>query len=159
VIELKEEHFTTHGLIIPPRFKDLNLTAKFYWLRLPITLSPMENYAFTKLQCAVEFNSGATSGHLRPKAHLILPDRKFQQLLEVSESFEFEVPSGGLKLEAGEAKLKTGASVDAKIAAKMDFAAGSFTYRVKKTKLDHSPAGTEKVFWRTQSSFRKTIRT
>jgi hypothetical protein len=156
VIELKEEHFTAHGLAVPPRFKDLSLTAKFYWLRLPITLSPMEDHPFTKLECAVEFNSDTTSAHLRPKAHLILPDRKFQQLAEFSdglelrigENFEFEASAGKLKLGAGEAKLETGAGVDAKVAAKLGFAAGPFTYRVKKAKLDHSTAGTEKVFWR-----------
>lgn len=156
ILELKEDHFTAHGLTVPPRFKDMSQQARFYWLRLPLTLAPMENYPFTKLECAVEFNPGVNEGHLRPTAQMILPDRKFQQLLAVNDSlelrigenFEFEATTGNVKLAAGAGKTEAEAGVEAKAAAQLGFVAGPFVHRVKKALLEHSPTGTEKVIWR-----------
>lgn len=156
VLELKEAHFVDHGLTVPKRFKDLNKDSRFYWLRLPVTLSPMENHPFSKLECAIEFNPGSDEGHLRPKAHMILPDRKFRQLLQINDSlelnigenFEFEAGMAELNEESAAGKLKAKAAVDAKAAAKLGLVAGPFTYRMRKALLEHSPAGTEKVFWR-----------
>jgi hypothetical protein len=156
IVKLEEEHFTKHGLAVPARFKDLSERFRFYWVRFPITLAPLENRPFNKLEYAVEFNPGVSEGHLRPRAHLILPDRKIKQLLEINnslevqigENFEFEVATGKIDAQLGAAQAKVEAGVEAKAAAKMGFVAGPFKYTVKKAELEHSPAGTEKVFWR-----------
>jgi hypothetical protein len=156
VVKLEEEHFTKHGLVVPSRFKDLSKRFRFYWVRFPITLAPLENRPFNKLEYAVEFNPGVADGYLRPRAHLILPDRKIKQLLEINnglevqigENFEFEVASGKIDVQLGGAQAKVEAGVEAKAAAKMGLVAGPFKYSVKKAELEHSPAGTEKVFWR-----------
>ncbi len=187
VIELQETHFTEHQLPVPPRFRDLSKDHRFYWARFPITLHPSANRAFTKLECAVEFNPGA-EGPLRPRAQTILPDRKFQQLLQanmglelkIGESFEFELagmsvppsPSPGLPVPGQHGQgtppsptpagptapqgpqsiplpvPKIGGSVDARVAASAGLVAGPFLYRVMKALIEHSPTGTEKVFWR-----------
>jgi hypothetical protein len=62
----------------------------------------------------------------------------------IGENFEFEATTP--PLDAGLAKAEAG--VDAKAAAQLGFVAGPFKHSVKKAELEHSPAGTEKVFWR-----------
>jgi hypothetical protein len=156
VIELQAKHFTDHGLGVPKRFLDLNKSFRFFWLRLPITLSPLERLPFTKLECAIEFNPRTDEAALRPRAQLILPHKKFQQILEVNgsvelrigESFDFEAVTEKLEAQTGVANVKASAGVEARQAAHLGVVAGPFTYRMKRAILDHSPAGTEKVFWR-----------
>ena len=156
VIRLEEEHFTKHGLPVPLRFQELNRQNQFFWLRFPITLFAPEDMPFNKLECAVEFNPGVADGYLRPRAQMILPDRKFKQYFEantgfelrINENFEFESGSPKLDLSAGDAHVKGQAAADAKAAGKLGFVAGPFTYRLKKATVDHSPVGTEKVLWR-----------
>ena len=46
VLELNEKCFTATGLPIPPHFKALSKQSKFYWLRFPVTLFPLENMPF-----------------------------------------------------------------------------------------------------------------
>jgi len=155
VLRLEEKHFADHGLPVPRRFQDLSQEYRFYWLHFPMTLKPLENSPFVKLKCAVEFNPGIADGRLRPRAHMILPDKKFKQLLEfndslelrIGENFEFEAASEDLALQAGELKATGKASVDAKVAGNVGLLAGPFTYRLKRAQVDHSPVGTEKVFW------------
>jgi hypothetical protein len=156
VLPLDEKNFTEHGMEVPRRFQDLIQKYKFYWLHFPITLSPLQNMPFVKLQCAVEFNPGVTEGHLRPLAHMIFPDRKFQQLLELSDSlelgidenFEFNAGTGKLEGQAGLATAKGEAGVGAKAKGKLGLVIGPFKHTWKKAQIEHSPAGTEKVFWR-----------
>lgn len=150
IVPMAAEHFTAAGLKTPDRFVELSKTHRFYWVRIPFTLKPMDNLPFTRLKCGIEFNPGEGAGHLRPVAQMILPDRKFQKLLEshtrltldIGEDFEFEAKGEG---EAGGAKVAGG--VDVKAAAGAGFTAGPFTYTLKKAKLDHTGSGTEKVFW------------
>jgi hypothetical protein len=145
VLQLKEEHFTQHGLEVPQRFHELGEHYRFYWLYFPITLFPLENFPFAKIELAVEFNPGVAEGHLRPRAHMILPDKKFEQLLEFSnslevgigEDFEFKATSGAI-----------GADVEARLAGKLGLVAGPFKYTLKKALIEHSAVGAEKVFWR-----------
>jgi hypothetical protein len=156
IVELEERHFTEHGLTVPIQFKDLSKQYKFYWIYFPITLFAAPNMPFHKLECAVEFNPGTTDAHLRPRAHLILPDRKFQQLLElkdsielqIDEDFEFSADTGALDVQVGQVKAKAKAGVEAKAAGKFGLMVGPFTYCLKKALIEHSPIGAEKVFWR-----------
>lgn len=160
VIQLKEEHFSEHGFDAPKRFKDLSKLYRFYWLRIPLTLQPAENMPFVKLQCAVEFNPDTREGHLRPRAHMILPDRKFKKLLELSDSlelgigenFEFEAAAGIPKLQAGKLKAEAEGGVSAKAAGRLGFIVGPFTYTLKRAQVEHSPTDTEKVFWRLEGA-------
>lgn len=161
VLELQERHFTDHGLTVPTRFKDQKKDSRFYWIRFPVTLASLQDQPFHKLECAIEFNPGVQEGHLRPRTQMILPDRKFRTLAEsdtslelrIGENFEFEVATGKVDLELADAKLKSGAGVDAKLAAKAGFVAGPFKHSVTKAELEHSPAGAEKVFWRMSAGF------
>ena len=155
VIRLEEEHFTKHGLPVPVRFQELNRQNQFFWLRFPITLFAPEDMPFNKLECAVEFNPGVADGYLRPRAQMILPDRKFKQAsrptrgfeLRINENFEFEAGSPKLDLEAGDARRQRPGRRRRQGRRQMGFVAGPFTYRLKKAIVDHSPVA-RKVLWR-----------
>jgi hypothetical protein len=156
VLPLKPEHFELHGMKTPTRFTDLSRDHRFFWVRFPLTLRPLENRPFVKLQCGVEFNPGVSEGHLRPVAQMILPDRKFQSLLEantrvtlaIGEDFEFKAAgSADMDAAAGGTAASAKGAVDAKLAASAGFTAGPFSYTLKRARVDHSPTGTEKVFW------------
>jgi hypothetical protein len=115
---------------VPVRFKALSTDFSFYWMRFPMILKPPDNLPYVKLEFAVEFNPDTKAGHLRPRAHTILPDRKFAQQLEVSgsldihlgEDLEFEAGAGVDKVELppivpGVGAIAGGrAAVDAKLA-------------------------------------------
>jgi hypothetical protein len=156
VVELAKDHFTSQGLKVPPLYEQRVRDHRYIWLRFPVTLFPPEDIPFYKLECAVEFNRGEAQGYLRPRAQLILPDKKFKKYFEadtglevrIGENFEFEASIPKIGGEAGGAKVKLGGDVDAKAAAKLGFVAGPFHYSMKKAILDHSGIGTEKVIWR-----------
>ena len=156
IVKLEKSHFETRGLRVPAQFDELTKRYSFYWLRFPITLAAPPQLPYRKLECAIELNPDEARPHLRPRAHSILPDRKFQDAMKIEtgleihigENFEFEagLPKVTAPTPVGQASVA--ASVDAKAAAKMGVVAGPFEYRFRKAKLTHSPAGTEKVLWR-----------
>jgi hypothetical protein len=156
IVPLKAEHFELHGVKAPARFTDLSQNHRFYWIRFPLTLRPADNKPFVKLQCAVEFNPGKDPGHLRPVAQMILPDKRFQTLLQgnasltlgIGEDFEFKA-SGAQDIAVPVANVAAAAkgSVDVKVAGAAGMAVGPFTYTLKKARINHSGSGTERVFW------------
>jgi hypothetical protein len=165
VLPLEARHFSAHGLKVPARFTDLSAGHRFYWLRLPLALHPRAGLPFYKLECAVEFNPDETAGHLRPRAQLILPDRKFRELmtaqqglsLQIGENFEFEVKTPAVGIGAnptpGPVVSPTGSiaaegAVEAKVAGQLGFVAGPFNYRLRQAQIEHTEPDLEKIFWR-----------
>jgi hypothetical protein len=165
VLPLESRHFSEHGLKVPARFTDLSASHRFYWLRFPLTLHARAGLPFYKLECAVEFNPDEPAAHLRPRAQLILPNRKFRELmtaqqglsLQIGENFEFEVKTPSVRL-GGDAESGLGISpagslaaqgaVDAKVAGQLGFVAGPFNYRLRQAQIEHTEPDLEKVFWR-----------
>jgi hypothetical protein len=144
VLSLRAEDFTKHKLAVPQRFEELSGQHQFYWIRFPITLKPAEGMHFNKLKCAVEFNPGVPEDHLRPCAQMILPDKKFRQLLELSDSLSIKI---GENFEFEAAHPDVPVEVEIGAAGKLGFMVGPFKYTLKRAQLDHSGSGTEKVFW------------
>lgn len=153
-VPLQAADFERQGLALPPRFVELAARHRFYWVRFPITLKPRTDRPFVKLQCAVEFNPGTDPGHLRPVAQCVLPDRKFQQLMQTStrftvslgEDLEFKANAAAdSALPGGGAAAK--AAVDATLAAGAGAIVGPFTYTWNRALINHSGTGSEKVFW------------
>lgn len=160
IYPLREKNFTDHGLAVPPRFKDLSKQSNFYWVRFPIFYQNKPNTPYNKIECALEFNPGEADGFKRPRAMLLLPDRKFSNLLEltdslsvkIGENFEFEAATGDIQVSAGGAKAGGKAGVDVATAGNLGLAVGPFTYTLKKAKVENSSPGAEKVFWRVTGS-------
>ena len=155
VHELKENHFTDYGLVVPTRYKDLSKQFKFFWTRFPIILSPLEDTPFSKLQCGIKFsNPQTTAGHLQPRTYIILPDRKFSPLLEVNGkvevriggNFEFEAVTKDLTTEVNQTEVSASAGVGTKATGELGLG-GSFTYQLEKAEVEHRGVGTERVFW------------
>lgn len=156
MVKLERAHFESRGLTVPAQFDALTQRHAFYWIRFPITLAAPPQLPYRKLECAIELNPDEPRPHLRPRAHSILPDRQFQTSLAIDTGVDIHIGEN-LEFEAGLPKVtaptpvgpaSVAASVDVKAAAKMGVVAGPFTYRFRKAKLTHSPAGTEKVLWR-----------
>lgn len=160
IYPLREKHFSEHGLPVPARFRALTKDYNLYWIRFPIFYQNRPNMPFNKIECLLEFNPGEAAGHLRPRALLLLPDRKFKQLLELSDSltlrigenFEFEAETGDLSASVGGAGGSLSAGVDVAAAGKLGLTVGPFTYTLKKAQVENSSAGSEKVFWRVTGS-------
>lgn len=156
VYKITDKDFITKNLKVPIQFKELAKSYNFYWLYFPIALHPKRNWAFNRLELAIEFNPGQEAAHSLPRAYQILPEKKFQTLMEtkthleiaLDENFEFSAKTGAIEVKAGDAEGRLAAGVDVKAAAGMGFVAGPFVYRIKKAKINHTPAGMERVFWR-----------
>jgi hypothetical protein len=149
VYRITEADFIKRGLPAPVALTAL--TDKFYWIRFPIGLVPQRGWAFDKLEVGIKFLE-TDSPLTRAKAHQILPDKKFQEQLNIDtgltltlgENLEFQA-KGAL---GHEAIGKADASVDVKGAAKLGVVAGPFQYRFVRAKIDHTSTGMEWVFWR-----------
>lgn len=159
VHKITDKDFIGQHLDVPFKFKDLSKSYNFYWFYFPIALHPAQNKSFNRLEVAVEFNPGEKAGHLRPKAYQILPDKKFETLLQaeqklelgLDENFEFGVKTGEVSGQAGGAEGKVSAGVDVKAAARAGFVAGPFVYTIRRARIEHTAVGLEKVFWRLDS--------
>jgi hypothetical protein len=159
VYKITDDDFLQQKQNVPFRFKDLSRLYNFYWLYFPIALFPRRDTAFNRLEVAVEFNPTEEAGHLRPKAYQILPDKKFDTLLQarqqlelgLDENFELSVKTGALTGKAGAAEGKMEAGVGVKAAAGAGLVAGPFVYTIRRAKIEHTSVGSERVFWRLDS--------
>lgn len=152
-LKLEEAHFAEQNLPVPELFRRLSERFNFYWLHLPIGYHARPNMPFVRVECAVEFNPNAQDDQ-RPISALILPDRKFVNILQTNveanvrlgSNFEFEayVPSAG-----GNVALSTDSGVRV----------GPFNYRLVRAQIEHSGEKTHKVFWRVSGAefFRERV--
>jgi hypothetical protein len=156
VLPFGESGFTEHALTVPHGFSDLQERYRFFWVRFPLVLIPAEDFAFTKLECRVEFNPGVTDGRLRPKALLILPDRRFRDVakgsarvaLNVGGNVDLAATTPRLNLQYGVAKAEAGAGFDVGADAGVDVELGPFEFRMRLAEVEHNAPGAEEVFWR-----------
>jgi hypothetical protein len=150
VYRITEKDFLDRQRPVPVRFQELSRQWRFFWVRFPIGLMPRRNWAFNRLEVKVEFNPGGTPG-TRPKSYQILPEKRFQNLLMVTdrlevsidEKFEFNAKAAG---DVGVAKAQATAVLGGQAGFKM--VAGPYEHRVSKAKIDNSGTGLEWVFWR-----------
>jgi len=127
VYKITDRDFLTRNLEVPVPFQHLAKTHNFYWLYFPVALFPNRNWYFHLLEVKVEFNPADTDSRTRPKAYQILPDSKFQRLLEINEhldihideNFRFSADTGDPagQFLPGQGEIQAG--VDAKFAAGM----------------------------------------
>jgi hypothetical protein len=156
VYRIGDEELRAVAGSVSPLFKQQSETSIFYWIHIPIFLRPQRSWAFTRLEVLIEFNRDAADPYSRPRAYQILPDRKFQSLLEVSDSLEivldenlqFKAQTGSLGMQAGSAGAMLDGSAGVTLGGGVAFKAGKFEYRLKRAKIDHTATGLEKVFWR-----------
>lgn len=150
-LKLEEAHFAEQNLPVPDLFKRLSERYAFYWLHLPIGYSARPNMPFVRVECAVEFNPNMADDQ-RPVSALILPDKKFLNLLQANaeatvklgNNFEFEAHTGELSLPNASGSAGVGAAV----AASGSLSVGPFNYRLVRAQIEHSGEKTHKVFWR-----------
>lgn len=157
VHRVTEAHFPTSKIPVPATFQQLSKDYRFYWIYFPLNLVPKQNWRFDCLQLRIEFNpEEVRAPHLRPKAYQILPDERFQKMLEakthleicLDENLEFNVATGALEAQLEKAKAKIDAGVDAQVGAGIRLVAGPFAYSIKRAMITHSPPGVEKIVWR-----------
>ncbi|HSO27620.1 MAG TPA: hypothetical protein VLS48_06090, partial [Anaerolineales bacterium] len=102
VYHISDQDYLARDLAAPVKFTQLSKDFDFYWLRFRIGLLPSHNWTFNRLEVRVEFNPDGTAPHLRPRAYEILPNKKFQTLVEADqhlklgfdENFELAAKTG-----------------------------------------------------------------
>jgi hypothetical protein len=156
VYKITDENYLTSNLKVPVNFRTLTQDFNFYWLYIPVALFPKSAHrGFRKLEMIIEFNRGETIPHLRPRAYQILPNKKFQTLLEISnhvevrldENFELSATAMTTETHLGYVSAKTEAGLTVKQAAGLGMVLGPFSYHLTRTQIDHTPIGYEKVRW------------
>jgi hypothetical protein len=153
---ITEEDYLARNQTAPVKVSELIRQHRYYWLRIPIGLAPQAPWSFNKIEVRIEFNPDEPAAHLRPKAWQILPNRKFQKMLEahqkleigLDENFEFAASSGELAGEAGKAKGKLSLGAAAKASVGGGVILGPFEYQLKRALIEHNALGMEWVFWR-----------
>lgn len=150
-LKLEEAHFAEQNLPVPDLFKRLSERYAFYWLHLPVGYSARPNMPFVRVECAIEFNPNMADDQ-RPVSALILPDKKFLNLLQANAeatvklgtNFEFEAQTGELSLP----NVGGSAGVSTAVATSGGISVGPFNYRLVRAQIEHSGEKTHKVFWR-----------
>jgi hypothetical protein len=156
IFPVVNDYFISQNLEVPYNFKQWSQTYNFYWLDVPLNLFPRSNWAFNKLEVAIEFNSHITNDGSRPKSYQILPDRKFRTLaklhghfeVHLNGNFEFSAKIADLKGAIGIAEAQLNAGIDSKVAAGAGLAIPPYVYSLKVAKIEHTPPGIVEVRWR-----------
>lgn len=156
VLEITAADFDVSDEELPLTFRKRTPEYAYYWMRLPLELRPKLDWAFTRLELAVEFNPDEPDPRLRPTAYAILPDRKFATLLSTSTAVDVSL-DGNFELSAKlpEIPVPVGlpVPVTAKAAASARLGGGlgvktSYEWRLQKAQIDHTETGHARVFWR-----------
>jgi hypothetical protein len=139
----------------PPAAFSLGARDNLYvWMRIPLALRPKVDWAFSRLELGIEFNPGDGDPRLRPKAHAILPHRRFQTFFEGRARAELSFDSR-FELSAGIPRVDLPAPVpvgaEAQAAARVGGGLGvrtNYEWRLKRARIDHTETGLARVFWR-----------
>jgi hypothetical protein len=126
---------------------------RFYLMRFPFDLRPSGPWSFNELKVEVQFGSGPQEH--RPKVHAIFPNSKMQEKLSATgtlqvslePTLEFQAKTGGLKLEAGQAAISGGASINTGIRGGASLGVGPVGVNWKKAIVKTSQTGLEWVWW------------
>jgi len=146
VVRLERAHFERLGLKLPAIYDELAADHDFYWLRIPLLLKPLDHLPFVKLKCGIEF---LTEG-ARPVAQIVLPDKKFRKLLELSDQLQLAVTESfdlDVTQRVAGAAGAAGGHVAASAGGQLALELGPFRYRLMRAEVDHSGTGNHKVFW------------
>jgi len=149
---ITDQDYLARGVAAPVKFEELTRNHKYYWLRIPIGLAPKRGWSFNMIEVRIEFKAGNGKPHLTPRAYQILPNKKFQSLLQahqklelsLDENFEFAAKTGDVKWPQGKVNI----GVEAVANAGAGVVLGPFTYELKRAQIDHNAVGMEWVFWR-----------
>jgi hypothetical protein len=157
VLEITEQDFAVSGREVPAAFAKRAEKSAIYWVRFPLALRPKHDWAFSRLELAVEFNPGGDEpAWRRPTALSILPNRDFTDRFKASANVDVSFDTA-FELTAGipEITIPTGAPVPVTAAAQASGKLGAglgiatrYEWRLQKARIDHTETGLPRVFWR-----------
>ncbi len=155
VYKISDKDYLARNLTAPLKFTQLCKDSRFYWIDFPVGLLAGHNWIFNKLEVKVEFSSPGPA-HLAPKSYQILPDKKFQTLIQANqhltvqfdENFELAAKTEPLGAAAGPLTGKLGGGVQGAFDGGFGLVLGPFEYAIKRAKIDHTATNLEWVFWR-----------
>ena len=157
VLEITAADFAASGHEVPLTFSRRAETNAFYWMRLPLTLRPKLDWAFSRLELAVEFNpEDDEPASQRPVAYAILPNRDFADRFQARATLDVAF-NAAFELTAGlpEVTIPIGAPVAVTTAAEASARLGAglgvttqYEWRLQKARIDHTETGLPRVFWR-----------
>ena len=168
--EITDADFLARQLAIPVLFKSLAKDFRFVWVRLPAYLVTKVNWGFSKLIVHIEFNPELGLAGGRPRAYQILPDRKFQTLLQAQDHLDIEVgidsnfklnQRAALPTEALGGQATASIGVEGVASGGFGAVVGPFSYRIVRAKIEHTDTGLENVQWKFmgQEFFQETLPT
>lgn len=152
VYGITDADYIKKGMPAPVELSQAAGRYSFYWIHVPVLLFPRRDWAFNRLEVALEFFNTHDAGAERPRAFQILPEKQFQTLLEISDRLEVRLDEH-LKFDASVPAIATpvgGAEVgvDVKMAGEAGMVVGPFVYQIKRARIDHTAVGLERIFWR-----------
>ncbi|MEK8018990.1 MAG: hypothetical protein VSS75_019135 [Candidatus Parabeggiatoa sp.] len=127
----------------------------FYQVKIPITLFPLSGWAFTRLDCRVEFCPNETEAKFCPIIYEIFPDDVWSEIFKCQNRLDLKLDgnlqfrakvddSGLLKKLSGKAQAKVLAKADAD----SQFVLGPFNYSIKRPEIRSRGKGNSFGHWR-----------
>jgi hypothetical protein len=156
VLPITEATFATREMPPSDELRAAMESNWFYRIHIPVTLFPRSGWAFTRLECAVEFCPGEVSPQKRPLIHELFPDDVWTDVLSIQEdlrvgldeNLEFRAQVEPLKgrwaMLSGDAQARL--ALHAGGTAKL--VAGPFSYHIRRAKIRARGRRNVESFWR-----------
>jgi hypothetical protein len=91
VHQITAQELLSQGAQVPLRYENLAERFDFYWLYFPTVLFPRRGWAFNRIEARIVMMATGHGPEQQPKAIQILPQQKFQTLLELSDRLELKL--------------------------------------------------------------------
>lgn len=160
VIPLTKEKFEQRNIQLPDDLEYRMKNNDFYLISIPVTLFPLAGWAFTRLECYLEFCPEEKDANQRPIIHEIFPEDVWQEILTFEDSLnlgldenlafraEIEKLEGKWKQLSGDVQGK----ISANFGGKANLVVGPFSYRIRRSKILGRGRGNVQAFWRLDSN-------
>lgn len=143
VLGLTETDFAQRGLESSPNLKAKMQDNDFYEVGIPVTLFPKSGWAFTRLECSLEFCPNETDRNQLPIIYEIFPDDvwaeifRFQDSLTVGldQDFRFRTQVEDLKGKWQKLSSKAQGKLSLQGGGGANLVVGPFSYRIRRAEV------------------------
>lgn len=151
IYRIEAEDFQQRDGSVPSGLLELSERYRYYRIEFPVVLFPRYSWRFDRLEVRLQFTSDGPPDAV-PTAREIFPNRRLMELGSLTDKFTLrltselrfaiDVPPIPLGL------VMTGGSTGVDAATETRLTIGPFEYHLRRLIIDHTPPGTERVFWR-----------
>lgn len=153
---LTKEDFEERGIEPSYDLKAKIRNNHFYQVNIPVTLFPKSGWAFTRLECWIEFCPSEQDANQRPVIYEIFPEDVWSEIfrfqdqlsLGLDENLAFRAQVENLEGNWKKLSSKAQAKLAVRVGGRAGLVVGPFSYRTRRAKVMSRGRGNVESFWR-----------